>query len=139
MAVTLPPTPADVMLEATRTTLRAGRLPPAEVIRRQLDALDGAGYRLEPQLDDGGAELMLTAAKRALLAGHFTPAGVISRQLAAVEAAGHCFVGGVAVNRNGCASFEWGPDSFAGCARCGVSYWKHPGSAGHARGAHRRG
>ena len=130
-------TPADVMMEAAKTNLRAGRFPPGEVIRRQLGALDEAGYRLEPPVDDHGAALLLHAARRALRAGHFTPAAVIARQLAAVGEAGHSFVRD-RETRSRCESYEWGPDSFEACAQCRISYWKHPGSAGHARGAHRQ-
>lgn len=131
-------TPADVMLDAAKANLRAGRFPPGEVIRRQLDALDEAGYRLEPPVDDRGAALLLHAARRALRAGHFTPAAVIARQLAAVGEAGHSFVRDGEDDHRRCESYEWGPDSFEACSRCGISYWKHPGSAGHARGAHRQ-
>lgn len=131
-------TPAEVMLYAARANLRAGRFPPGEVIRRQLDALDDAGYHLEPRLDDRGAELLLHAAKRALRAGYFSPAAVVGRQLAAVGEAGHSFVREGEEDRRRCESYVWGPDSFDACVRCGISYWKHPGSAGHARGAHRQ-
>ena len=132
-----PPGPKEVMLEATLTALRAGRFPPAEVIRRQLDALSDAGYRIEPHLDDGGAALMLAAAKRAFRSGLMAPATVVARQLAAIDEAGHSFL-----RRRepvvACESFCWGPQSFDACARCGLSFWRHAASAGHAKGAHRR-
>lgn len=131
-------TPAEVMLDAAKTNLRAGRFPPGEVIRRQLDALDRAGYHLEPPLADAGADLLLQAAKRALRAGHFSPAAVISRQLVAVGESGHSFVKDGEHVHGRCESYVWGPESFEACARCGLSYWKHPGNAGHGGGAHRQ-
>lgn len=138
--------PSDVMLEATRATLRAGRFPPGEVIRRQLEALADAGYRLEPQLEDSGAALMLAAARRAIRTAHFAPGAVIARQLDAVGAAGHAFVRRgedsyirlADGRRTPCPTFQWGPDSFEACARCGRSYWHHAEGAIRARGAHRR-
>ncbi|MGB9376196.1 MAG: hypothetical protein WCB04_01645 [Mycobacteriales bacterium] len=132
------PSPAEVMLDATRATLRAGRLPPGEVIKRQLNALADVGYHLEPHLDDDGAELMLGAAKRALRSGHLTPSAVIAHQLQAVSASGHAFVREGDEGGGRCESFEWGPSSFRACARCGLSYWKHPGGVGPVGGAHRR-
>lgn len=125
------------MLEATKTALRAGRFPPAEVIRRQLDALAEAGYRLEPHLDDGGAALMLAATKRAFLSGRMAPGTVVARQLLAIEEAGYAFVrrSEAAV---ACESFRWGPKSFDSCVRCGLSFWRHDEGAGHAKGSHRR-
>ncbi len=133
----LAPEPKVVMTEATMTALRAGRFPPAEVIRRQLDALAEAGYRLKPHLDDGGAALMLTATKRAFQSGRVAPATVVARQLAAIEEAGYAFVrrSEAAV---ACESFRWGPQSFDSCARCGLSFWRHADGAGHAKGSHRR-
>lgn len=134
-----PTTPAEIMLEATRANLRSGRLPPALVITRQLDALTEAGYRLQPHLDDGGAALMLTAAKLAFRSGRFAPAAVIARQLAAVADAGYGFVWRGESTPAACASFQWGPESFDACAGCGQSFWKHAEGAGHPKGAHRRG
>jgi len=138
IAVSEPPTPAEVMLEATMATLRAGRFPPGRVIQRQLDALAAAGYRLEPHLDDGGAALMLGATKRAFRLGSFTPAVVIARQLAAVTDAGYVFVRRSDGGPTACASFQWGPQSFDACARCGLSFWRHTEGADHAKGSHRR-
>lgn len=132
--MTEPASPAEVVLEATRASLRGGRLLSAAVIERQLAALAEAGYSLQPRRYDDGADLMLKAARRALRGGHFAPAAVVERQLAALEEAGHTFVltGGTA-----CESFEWGPDSFEACATCGASYWKHAEGAGRVKGAHR--
>lgn len=133
----LPLGPRTVMLEATRTALRAGRFPPAEVVRRQLDALAETGYRLRPHLDDGGAALLLTAAKRAFRSGRVAPAAVVARQLADLEAAGYTFVLS-SESAAACESFVWGPQSFDACARCGVSFWRHAEATGHGHGSHRR-
>lgn len=132
------PTPAEVILDAARTSLRAGRLPRREVIARQLDALAQSGYRLEPHLDDGGAALMLSAAKRAFRTGRLAPAAVVARQLAAIRDAGHAFVSRDEAARPACASFQWGPESFDACAGCGQSFWQHAEGRGHAKAAHRR-
>jgi len=130
--------PAEVMLEAAKAALRSGRFP-REVIRRQLDALTEAGYRLEPHLDDGGAALMLAAAKRTFRAAHFAPAVVTERQLAAISEAGYVFVRRRQGGRTACPSFQWGPQSFDACERCGLTFWKHAEGIDHPRGAHRRG
>jgi len=127
------------MLDSAKASLRAGRLPPADVVRRQLDALADAGYRLEPHLDDGGDVLMLGAAKRAFRTGHLAPAFVVDRQLAAVADAGFALARRGVSGRAACASFQWGPDSFEACGQCGQSFWRHVEGIGHAKGTHRRG
>lgn len=125
-------------MQATRATLRSGRVISAGVIRRQLDALASAGYELQPRLYDDGAELLLQAARRSFRSGHFSPAAVVARQLRAVEQQHREFVLVGEDRRCACETFEWGPDSFQACSRCGWSYWKHAESSGvRSRGAHR--
>jgi hypothetical protein len=126
------------MLEATRATLRSGRIMSAAVIRHQIDALAAAGYRLEPRPEDEGAALMLKAARRAFRSGHFAPAVVVAQEVAALADAGHAFVASAGGLRTACVSFEWGPESFEACDRCGWSYWKHAEAVTRAKGAHRR-
>ncbi|MDQ4037658.1 MAG: hypothetical protein M3313_04745 [Actinomycetota bacterium] len=123
--MTEPPTPAEVMLGATKATLRTGRVGPAQVVKQQLDALTAAGYRLSPEPGDGGSAMLLATAKRAFWSGRFRPAEVIAVQLGELAAAGFYFD-----LRNGqegvaCDEFAWGPDSFESCAECGLSFWRH--------------
>ena len=123
--MTEPPTPAEVMLEATRSTLRTGRVAPAQVTRQQLDALTAAGFHLRPGLEDGGAALLLATAKDAFWSGRFRPADVIAMQLAELAQAGHVFEYQDPHNATVCDEFVWGPDSFESCAECGLSFWRH--------------
>jgi hypothetical protein len=123
--VTEPPTPAEVMLDATRSTLRAGRVGPRQVTKHQVDALTAAGYRLLPALDDGGAALLLATAKRAFRSGRFRPADVIDLQLDELAAAGHTFELVGADQDAACDEFAWGPNSFESCEVCGLSFWRH--------------
>ncbi len=132
-----PLSPAEVMLEATRATLRTGRIMSAAVIRHQLDALATAGYQMQPRHYDDGAAVLLKAAHRAFRGGHFSPAVVVARQLAALGEDGRTFVLSGEAHRSACESFEWGPESFEACARCGWSYWKHAESVDRGKGAHR--
>ncbi|MEP6697462.1 MAG: hypothetical protein ABJA34_11380 [Pseudonocardiales bacterium] len=129
--------PAEVMLDATRATLRTGRIMSGAVIRQQLDALATAGYELQPRLHDDGASLLLKAARRAFRSGHFSPSVVVAQQLAAVNDAGRSFVRNGEGRRSACEKFEWGPESFEACANCGWSYWKHAESVDRGKGAHR--
>ncbi|PZS36206.1 MAG: hypothetical protein DLM59_01665 [Pseudonocardiales bacterium] len=133
------PTPADVMLEATRASLRTGRVMSAAVIRHQLDALAAAGYVIQPRFYDDGAAVLLKAARRAFRGGHFSPSVVVEQQIAAVEQEGRAFVQSGEDRRSACDAFEWGPASFEACSRCAWSYWKHAESAGRRKGAHRGG
>lgn len=139
--MTGPQSPAEVMLEATRATLRSGRVMSAAVIRQQIDALAAAGYQMTPRFYDDGAAVLLKAARRAFRRGHFSPAAVVARQIAAIEEEGRAFIRNGEDNRLPCESFEWGPDSFEACSRCGWSYWKHDesqdGTKGRGKGAHR--
>lgn len=123
--MTEPPTPADLMLEATKSALRSGKVKPAQVTRQQLDALTTAGYRLRPVLSDGGAAILLATAKRAFWTGRFRPADVIPMQLADLAAAGHTFELLSAGEAGACDEFVWGPDSFESCEECGLSFWRH--------------
>jgi hypothetical protein len=136
--VTEPPLPAEVMLEATRSTLRTGRMGPRQVINQQLDALTAAGYRLRPVLGDGGASLLLATAKRAFRSGRFRPADVIALQLDELAAAGHSFELLNTDQAAACAEFAWGPDSFEACEDCGLSFWRHgDGDTRDSRTRHR--
>ena len=124
--MTEPPTPAEVMLAATKATLRSGRMKPTLVTRQQLAALTDAGYRLRPVLEDGGSAFLLATAKRAFRAGRFRPADVVIMQLEELAAAGHFFEQSQAVDSAAaCDEFAWGPDSFESCAECGLSFWRH--------------
>ncbi len=123
--MTEPPSPAEVMLEATRATLKSGRMAPAQVTRQQLDALTAAGYRLRPVLDDGGHGMLLKTAKRAFWSGRFRPAEVINLQLRELEAEGYTFELVNASDATACAEFVWGPNSFDSCEECGLSFWRH--------------
>lgn len=123
--MTEPPTPAEVMLAATKNTLRTGRMAPARVVTEQLEALTNAGYRLVPTPSDGGAELLLATAKRAFWAGHFRPAEVIALQLEELGAAGHYFESVLGREGGPCDDFVWGPNSFESCEECGLSFWRH--------------
>ncbi len=123
--MTEPPTPAEVMLEATRASLRSGRMKPAVVTQQQLEALFDAGYRLRPDLEDGGAALLHATAKRAFRSGRFRPTDVIVMQLDELAAAGHYFELQDGTESEACAEFAWGPDSFESCADCGLSFWRH--------------
>ncbi|MBA3339022.1 MAG: hypothetical protein H0T54_04620 [Geodermatophilaceae bacterium] len=123
--MTEPPTPAEVMLEATKSTLRTGRMGPAQVTRHQLDALIDAGYVLRPLLDDGGAALLLATAKRAFWSGRFRPADVIALQLEELAAEGHVFEFQTDEDVTPCDEFVWGPNSFDSCEECGLSFWRH--------------
>lgn len=118
-------TPAEVMLEATRSTLRSGRMGPAQVVKQQLDALAAAGYRLSPDPGDAGAAMLLASAKRAFWAGRFRPAEVIALQLDELAAAGYYFNYGDGDEGAACDDFVWGPDSFDSCELCGLSFWRH--------------
>lgn len=123
--MTEPLTPAEVMLEATKNTLRTGRMAPAQVVNQQLEALAAAGYRLRPVLSDGGAALLLATAKRAFWSGRFRPAEVIAVQLEELAAAGHSFEIRYGSEDTACDEFVWGPDSFESCEECGLSFWRH--------------
>ncbi|MDQ3578238.1 MAG: hypothetical protein M3381_00335 [Actinomycetota bacterium] len=123
--MTEPPTPAEVMLEATKASLRSGRMKPAVVTRHQLDALADAGYRLHPVIEDGGAALLLATAKKAFRSGRFRPADVVVMQLDELAAAGHFFELSRGSDSAACDEFAWGPDSFESCAECGLSFWRH--------------
>ncbi len=123
--MTEPPAPAEVMLGATRSTLRSGRMGPSQVVRRQLDALAAAGYRLSPDPGDGGWAILLATAKRAFRSGRFRPADVIALQLDELAAAGFYFDAGGWDEGGACADFVWGPDSFDSCEECGLSFWRH--------------
>lgn len=140
--MTEPPTAAEVMLGATKSTLRTGRMGPAQVTRRQLDALTAAGYRLSPMLEDGGAGILLATAKRAFWAGRFRPADVIALQLQELAAAGHFFelhqAADDAANDTACAEFVWGPNSFDSCEECGLSFWSHGESGTRDTRSHHR-
>jgi len=123
--VTEPTTPADVMLAATKSTLRSGRMSPAQVTRQQLDALRAAGYRLQPSLADEGAAILLASAKRAFWSGRFRPMDVIITQLDELAGAGHHFVSTGMDDSLACDEFVWGPNSFESCEECGLSFWRH--------------
>ncbi len=123
--MTEPPTPAEVMLAATRSTLRSGRMGPAQVTQQQLDALREAGYRLRPSLADDGASILLTSAKRAFRSGRFRPMDVINVQLDELDRAGHYFVPTGTEDSIACDEFAWGPNSFESCEECGLSFWRH--------------
>ena len=123
--MTEPPTPAEVMLGATRSTLRSGRMGPGQVVKQQVDALGTAGYRLRPDPGDGGVALLLTTAKRAFRSGRFRPAEIIALQLDELAAAGYQFEFGDRNEGGACADFVWGPDSFDSCEECGLSFWRH--------------
>ncbi|MGI8722247.1 MAG: hypothetical protein ACR2JG_08455 [Geodermatophilaceae bacterium] len=134
--MTEPPTPAEVMLEATRASLRTGRMKPAVVTRQQLDALADAGYHLRPVMDDGGAAFLLATAKRAFRSGRFRPADVVIMQLDELAAAGHFFELSGATDSAACDEFAWGPDSFESCAQCGLSFWRHGDNDSQDRPTH---
>lgn len=123
--MTEPPTPAEVMLEATKSTLRSGRMGPAQVVKQQLDALATAGFRLSPQPGDGGSAMLLATAKRAFWSGRFRPAEVIALQLDELAAAGFFFDFTDGNEGAACGDFVWGPDSFDSCEECGLSFWRH--------------
>lgn len=113
------------MLEATRTTLRSGRLSPAQVTQQQLGALTATGYRLRPALADEGASILLATAKRAFRGGRFRPADVIAMQLDALASAGHSYQLLGSSDSQACEEFGWGPNSFESCEECGLSFWRH--------------
>ena len=136
--MTEPPTPAEVMLAATRSTLRTGRMAPAQVIKHQLDALSAAGYSLRPVMGDGGATMLRTSAKRAFWAGRFRPAEVIALQLDDLAAAGHTFELVHAQEATACDDFVWGPNSFDSCEECGLSFWRHGESGSRDSRTHHR-
>lgn len=122
-AVTQPPTPAEVMLGATKATLRTGRLAPAQVVRQQLNALAAVGYRLLPEPGDGGSAMLVATVKRAFWSGRFRPAVVIAVQLDELAAAGFYF--DLQDDGGACDDFVWGPDSYDSCEECGLSFWRH--------------
>lgn len=123
--MTEPPTPAEVMLTATKTGLRSGRMAPAQVIQHQLAALRNAGYRLRPSLSDGGAAILLSSAKEAFWSGRFRPMSVIIAQLNELERAGHRFELAGPDDSAACDEFAWGPNSFESCEVCSLSFWRH--------------
>jgi len=124
-AVTEPLTPAEVMLGATKSTLRTGKLAPAQVVKRQLDALAAAGYQLTPEPGDGGSAMLLATAKRAFWSRRFRPADVIAAQLEDLAEAGYYFDSRQRGEGAACADFVWGPDSYDSCEECGLSFWRH--------------
>ncbi len=113
------------MLEATKATLRTGRVAPAQVTRHQLEALTAAGYHLNPMMEDGGAALLLATAKDAFWSGRFRPAEVIALQLEELASAGHFFEYHDPNDMTACDEFVWGPQSFESCEECGLSFWRH--------------
>ncbi len=123
--MTEPPTPAEVMLEATKVTLKGGRMAPAQVTKRQLEALVDAGYGLRPEVDDGGHAMLLATAKKAFWSGRFRPAEVIAMQLDELDAAGYSFEPVDGMDATACDEFVWGPNSFDSCEECGLSFWRH--------------
>lgn len=130
------PDPAEVMLQVTRSSLRSGRLTPGQVVAQQLKALGATGYKLQPELEDGGAALLLGTAKKAFWSGHFRPGDVIELQLRALAEAGHAFEFTDRDSPIPCDFFVWGPNSFDSCDECGMSFWLH--GEGDAPGANTR-
>ncbi len=127
------------MLEATRSTLRSGRMGPAQVTRQQLEALTEAGYQLRPTVNDGGHSMLLATAKRAFRSGRFRPAEVINMQLHQLEAEGYMFELVDAADVAACDEFVWGPNSFDSCEECGLSFWRHGESGTRDSRTHHRG
>lgn len=123
--MTEPLTPAEVMLEATKSALRTGRMAPAMVTKHQLEALTAAGYELHPMLEDGGLALLLATAKDAFWSGRFRPADVIALQLEELASSGHYFEYVDPEDAIACDEFVWGPNSFESCEECGLSFWRH--------------